>query len=250
MEEIYQQLGICTGDTVFIHANMLAFGLLEHNREALVEHFLVPLRQQIGPNGTIVVLTYSFRYASGTPFIFEESPSEAGIFTEYVRKMPEAVRSFHPFSSVVAVGPRAHEICDQVSRSAFGWNSAFHRLHNIQAKCLYLGMTCGDSCTFLHHVEHLYGVSHAYHKAFFHPAYLGGELQSGPYMAYLRNHNAAAYNFSFFANEMRRRSLIQECVYEGAPIQVIQLTDCFQVGMELLEKNPCAFLEKPYYVTE
>ncbi|HLB76658.1 MAG TPA: AAC(3) family N-acetyltransferase, partial [Candidatus Dormibacteraeota bacterium] len=52
------------------------------------------------------------------------------IFREYVRRLPQAVRSLHPAKSVAAVGPRAAELLADHARSQlpFDIHSPFHKL--------------------------------------------------------------------------------------------------------------------------
>ena len=249
--EAFRSVGLTEGDTVFIHANLLSFGLVASEKKGFVEYFLSPLREVIGESGTIAVMTYTFSYAGGkTPFSFEESPSEAGMLTEYIRTLPNASRSMHPLCSVSAIGPNAEVITGGKTRSAFGWGSPFQKLHELKAKCLFLGMTAGQSFTFLHYIEHLYGVSHCYHKAFFHPAMKEGKIVEGPFLAFLRNRNAEPYDFTRFEEEMRGRGHLSECTHKEGRIQGITLQDAFTVGMEMLANDACAFLKAPFYITE
>lgn len=247
----YRAVGLREGDVVFVHANLLPFGLVAKEKEKFVEFFLDPLLQIIGPTGTIVLMSYTFDYAKGVhPYIHESTSSEAGMLSEYVRRMPGAQRSFHPLCSVVAYGAKASDITKDASRSAFGWGSPFHRLHELKAKCLFLGMTCGQSFTFLHYVEQMYGVSHCYNKAFFHPAFKDGKEIAGPFLAFLRNRKSEPFDFAVFERRARERRVLSETSFQGAPIQSIAFVDTFRIGMELLEENPSIFLKTSFFVTE
>lgn len=249
---IYTQLGLKEGDIVFIHSRLFSFGKLADIADETVEIFLNPLLNVIGyAKGTVAVLGYSPSYSSfGKPYIHEETPSESGILNEYIRKRTDSLRSFHPITSVIAIGREKETICKNTPRSAFGWGSPFHTMHRLGAKCLFLGVTLGQSCTFLHYVEHQYGVSHCYHKAFFHPAYKNGKLQPGPFMSFLRNRQSEEYNWHRFEQRTRERGLLRETSYLGAPIQLMNFTDCFEEGIRALDEDPCYFLKAPFYITE
>lgn len=251
MEALYRRLGLKKGDVVFIHANMLRFGLVARDKEHFIRFFLDPLFRVLGPSGTICCLAYTFSYGlTGTPYDHEKSPSEAGMFTEYIRTMKGTMRSLHPLVSVVAHGAKARYITQNVSRSCFGWDSPFYRLHALKGKCLYLGMTCGESNTFLHYVGQMFGVSYSYNKAYFHPVYKKGVKPPTPFLAFVRNRQSKPFDFSRFQKEMKKRKLVRERIVRGAPVQVVELEDCFKVGMKMLQKNPCAFLQEPFYITE
>lgn len=83
------------------------------------------------------------------------SPSKAGAFTEYVRKLPGAERSFHPTDSVCAVGPLA----DYFTNSHFGQltpyneQSPYYKLAQANGKILNIGVPLNTSCTNLHTLE-------------------------------------------------------------------------------------------------
>lgn len=247
----YAALGIKKGDTVFIHAKLVAFGGVAGSKEELCRYFLDPLLDLLGPSGTVVALSHTFSYTShGTPYIHEESPSESGMLTEYIRTMKGTQRSFHPFASVIAYGAKAEFITKDVSRSAYGWGSPWQRMHELGAKCLYLGLTCGVSCTFLHYVEQLYGVPHCFNKAFFHPAYKDGTLIEGPFLAFFRKRASPHYSLARFEEEMKKRHMVNEHLHNEASLQLLSFSDVFTVCMEMLGKDPCALLEGPYYMEE
>jgi len=248
----YKELGIKPGDTVFLHAQLFAFGQLTDDKDEYCEIFLEPLKEAVDyPNGTIVALTYTTSFGSrGEPFIYEDSKSEAGMLSEYIRTLPGAVRSLHPLGSVAAIGSQAEFICKNISRSQFGWNSVYHRLHQLKAKCLYLGLTLGETCTFMHYVEQLYGVSHCYHKAFFHPVFAQGKQQPEPFLSFVRNRKSTPYDFTRFQEHMRKLGKMSESEYAGAPLQTVDVVDCFDEGMKLLDENPSYFIKEPFYITE
>lgn len=251
LKKIYLDTGIRKGDIVFVHSKLFSFGALTGSREDSVKLFLEPLLEIVGSQGTIVAPTYTSGYSSyGDAYIHEKTPSDVGMLTNYIRKMHGAVRSFHPLASCAAIGDKKNEICKNVTRSAFGWGSVFNKLHLLKGKCLYLGMKLGESCTFLHYVEQMYGVSHCYNKAFFHPAYKNNIPRQGPFLAFLRNRESAYYDFSRFEKHMRKGRKIKERQFSGAPIQLVNFDDCFTEGMKVLDKDPCYFIKQPFYITK
>ena len=55
--------------------------------------------------GTLVVPTSSTNLCNTTiPFDINKTPSERGVLSEFIRQVPSAVRSFHPFYSYAAIG--------------------------------------------------------------------------------------------------------------------------------------------------
>ncbi len=71
-----------------------------------------------------MVLTYTQQIGRfRLPYIHEETPALTGIFSEYVRTPPQAVRSFHPVFSLTVLGRDANAVCGNVGTNAFGIKS-------------------------------------------------------------------------------------------------------------------------------
>ena len=83
---------------------------------------LTAILDVIGPSGTLVVPTYTSQVARfDIDFVLEETPM--GIFPEFVRTRPGAVRSVHPLLSLTAYGADAERICTDDGTSAYGPDS-------------------------------------------------------------------------------------------------------------------------------
>ena len=115
--------GIGSGDTVLVHLDLAALGEAEGaptpaGRNALVREALFDV---VGPEGTILVPTYSFSFCRQQDFDPETTPAISGAwsptvdFPEEFRKLPGAVRSRDPIHSVAGVGPRAQELLERRS---------------------------------------------------------------------------------------------------------------------------------------
>ena len=69
--------------------------------------------------------------------------------------------------------------------SGYGIASPFMRLGQYSTKFVFLGITIRN-LTYFHHLEHLYGVNHMYHKIFTTPVYCGDKQIPGPWFAFVR----------------------------------------------------------------
>ena len=145
------------------------------------------LREALGPEGTLLVATFTYSYAGqGVPFVLEESPSEVGPFTEYFRRQPDTIRSLHPLHSISGVGRHAHAILDNVGKAEYGAMSPYARLGEYDTKLLCLGAALAASITYVHHLEQTYGINHRYTKAIDTPVYRNGERVPGPWLCFMR----------------------------------------------------------------
>ena len=168
-------LGIQPGQHLMVHSSLRTVGPVDGGAETVLE----ALRIVAGDRGTIVVpaqtaensrsspaflaATAGFtdaefiRYLAAMPgFDPAVTPSSGmGVFAEYLRTRPGAVRSSHPQTSFAAIGDRAAEFtsghaldCHLGENSPLGW------LYQAGAAVLLLGVGYA-ACTAMHLSEYL-----------------------------------------------------------------------------------------------
>lgn len=251
-------LGIGRGAVVYAAADLLRvadwnlardYGA-EAVRQVWPEWVYLSLREVIGPEGTLVVPLFSYAYArQHVPFVCEETPSEVGAFSEHIRRKPETVRSLHPLFSLGAIGPAAHAICDNVGRSAYGERSAFGRLREAGTTFVCLGTTLPRSLTYVHHLEHLYGVNHYMHKAFDAPVYRGGQLVPGPWLAFVRYLGCGIeIAVERFEQHLRQKGLLRLYDGQNCALQAVGCGEVHEEGLRCLDADPWFFIRRPVYV--
>ncbi len=166
-------IGIGSGDVVFSVVNWPALGSLKgcKTSDEYCQALLNALREVVGPNGTILVPTYTLSFCRREMFDVQSSPSVKGPwspsteFLEYVRLLPGAIRSADPIHSVAGIGPRAAEILSHVPPTCFGEDSVPHRLRRIGAKICAIGVGLHES-NLQHHAEETLGVPFRFKKLF------------------------------------------------------------------------------------
>lgn len=148
------EVGLGSGDVVFAHSSLSAFGYVDGGADAVIDALL----EAVGPEGTVAVPT--FTWPSGDigiedegVFDLEKEPVGPGIgvIPETFRKRKGAIRSHHVCHSIAAIGPRAEYLMGD-GRSGYGKGSSFDRLIQLDAWNLFLG-TGFNSCTALHVAE-------------------------------------------------------------------------------------------------
>jgi aminoglycoside 3-N-acetyltransferase len=168
------RLGLQPGAEVLVNCSMRQIGFVEGGAGTLFS----AIRQLIGPSGTVVVPTQTAnnsttsryhlavvrgmsewqrrRFIARIPgFHRETSPSyRMGLFAEYIRCHPEAVRSDHPQTSFAAVGPSAGRLmAGHRLRSHLGEQSPLAMLYASGGYTLLLGVGY-DRCTTFHLAEY------------------------------------------------------------------------------------------------
>lgn len=246
-----QACGLRRGDLVHVQSDLRLIGPVDcpPDREAILRFYLSAFQEVLGPDGTLTVGTSFEDYARyGTPFVRETSPSRQGVFSEYVRTRPDAVRSLHPIVSVTGLGPRAEEICGGAHFDGFGYESAWARLHRAGAKIMALGLGVENEggTTIVHYLEHVYGVPYQYTKVYDTPVCAGGACVEGTFTMSVRY-----LDFSIVNDSLRfKRHLVEARRAVSVPVGTgsIFLTDCTAVveeGVKCLNRDRYFLLQQP-----
>ena len=162
--KLIKKVGIKKGDVVLAHLDASKSISLNKGLRSDLDYHFFSLKKVIGKSGTIVVPAYFYEYArSNKVFDVDNSPPsrDLGFFSLYAMKKKNKHRSINPITSLIAFGKYAKYIGSS-SGSAFGYDSAFHRLYQLNAKMLFIGIE--NAMTFLHLPEYWIGAPHLYNK--------------------------------------------------------------------------------------
>jgi aminoglycoside 3-N-acetyltransferase len=139
------ELGLETGDVVYVHSGMDGLNL-----GFPFYRILFLIQKVIGAGGTVVFPTYPNHLISSYEYLLEKkvfdvrrTPSYTGILTEFARRQRQAVRSLHPTKSVCAIGPAARELTasHHLSPYPYDTNSPYYKLIAHRGKIVGLGVT-------------------------------------------------------------------------------------------------------------
>lgn len=151
---LLRNLGIKSGDTIFVHSSMSRLGKIDGGSQTILEALL----EVVGNRGTVGAPTFwgfTRQYLSGElTFNVLESPSILGSLTERIRTHKYSKRSLHPTHSVSFIGPQANFLVKDHHRdiTPFGKNSPYRRLIEIGGKILLIGVSI-EYMTSLHTIE-------------------------------------------------------------------------------------------------
>lgn len=166
----WRHSGIHAGDTVLIHSSALR--TMQRIRSMLpdgkpdITILLRSFQDAVGKEGTLLFPLFNFSFTSGTPFDIRSTPSRMGALTEAARKDSQSVRTGHPVYSFAVIGRHATMFRDLDNRSAYGADSPFAKLRELDGRIASLDLSDQNSMTFYHHVEEMNAVPYRYMKEF------------------------------------------------------------------------------------
>lgn len=159
IEELFKTLGLRSGETVLVFSNAASLGLTENGLSGIYQAF----KNVLGPQGTLVVPTFTFSFCNSQIFDLQNTRSICGAFTNFVRTIPGAIRSIHGNHSFAAIGNRAEDALVATDKSSFGAGSALTSMLALNVKILLLGVIHN---TYIHYVEKRFKVEYRYDKYF------------------------------------------------------------------------------------
>jgi len=249
IENAYRTVGLENAEAVLIESDLASLGFYEvHKPDSICQAHVDALRTLIGDEGLIVVPTNSDSLSkSGDVFDPLTTPSEWGMFSEYVRTRAGAVRSMHPLDSFAAHGPAAAAICGDVSRHAFGPRTPIGNLLEMDTTFLSIGVPPRFTPVLVHHIELVMGVPHRYVREFVHPVRRNGKVQEEffyRHVWYYECNIKKDYNkklFKIFNNkyEIKQYSLGRGTIY------AYSLKELYDCALDALTDNLYLLLEEP-----
>ncbi len=131
-------LGVRSGDLLMVHSSLRSIGLVEGGPETVVDALL----QALGPQGTLIVPTFTYPTAGDPAFVFDpvHTPSQMGAISEAARQRPNAHRSIHLAHSIAAIGPLAQTIATSGGASGWDAHSPMRQVFDRNGRYLLLGV--------------------------------------------------------------------------------------------------------------
>ena len=246
--EIVQAFKICgvrRGDTVMLHADAMALGQLPPMpAEARFDILFDALDSLLGPDGTLVMPTFSYSFTKGEPFDTATMPSAVGLLTEAFRVRPGVRRSKDPMFSVAARGRLADRFAEASTEDCFGPNSAFALLaeHDALLMCLACSL---DRLTFTHYVEQAAGVDYRYFKTF-SGVRIDGEVETPASVRYLVRdlERATAIDLSRLTEALQKAGALTTTAVGRVALKAVRCSAFETAARALLAQNPSGLIKE------
>ena len=251
IEESLIKVGVEQGDIVLVHSDSTVVREITGLKWAEALNLLKDcFLNVLGESGTLIVPTFNWDFCNGKPYVHEKTRSQVGMFTNNVLFDDRSLRSFHPIYSFAAIGPQKEEIFSNISKSSFGKNSVFHKLHKLNAKIILFNFDLGT--TFVHYVEQKLKVEYRYIK------YFTGKV--------IKDSNEYEDTFDFFVRYLDRDVAVNlsklhdylhstgkmKCVLLNEKYKLMQFrcNDIYQAVIGNLKTDPYFLLDYPPVINQ
>jgi aminoglycoside 3-N-acetyltransferase len=131
-------LGVKSGDTLLIRADLGAIGRLETKKKEDYINFILDV---VGKDGTIVGLSFTsgFFVKRNKNIVFDgNNKSNTGAFSNTMLKHPKSIRSTHPTNSYVAIGKNSEYILEGHNEKS-GAYDPIRKVMSLNGKMLLIG---------------------------------------------------------------------------------------------------------------
>ncbi len=242
-EQALRELGVQTGDDLYIHSDITSFGKLKClDRKTLFGALVNAMRDVTGSTGSLIVPTFTYDFCQSGIFDLIKSKSEVGVFSEFIRTLPNAVRTDHPIFSHAILSEQPEQYCE-INADSFGDDSLFAKLVKRKAKILFLG-TSFDRATLIHHAEQQIGVPYRYIKKFDGILRKHGEEYPVESTYYVRDLNVnPTLTMAPFTAHMKDLALLKEIKIGAGKLLLINADDFVNRAIEQIQLNPYYFVK-------
>ena len=169
---------------------------------------------------------------------------DVGNFPKYLNSLKNSLRSNNPIFNLCGNGFNASKIFKNCSSSAFGFDSAWHRLYERNCEMIFIGCDL-SKCTFIRFIEFNFGVPYIYNKFFKQSINSRNKKINHFSISSLRYLNSnIKYNTKKFENILLKKDYLKKAKNKNFNFMKIKMKDAFNLGIQELNKDPFFFLEK------
>ena len=196
---------------------------------------------------TLVMPTFTFSFSNFEEFNINNSRTRMGMLNEYVRKLPEAVRSNDPMMSFCVVG-KNKELINVSGNKCLGTGSFFDNLHHAEnVNIAFFGTNLEDCFTYQHYVEEQMRVPYRYDKAFKGIVIdENGVKKEKTYIMYVKYRDVIPFTPPEFSKSMIEKGVLKKVKLGNAYVSCFSEEDAYKETYTWINRNVNAFLAEPY----
>lgn len=238
MQEVFRKVGIENGETIFIHSDISVFGKIATlDRNYFLSAILSQLGKAVGHAGTLIMPTFSYSFCKDEMFDVQETKSTVGTLSEFFRQQVGVTRTKHPIFSVAIHGTKQEYFLD-IGRDSFDNESIFGKLRQMNGKVVFFGAHL-SSCTFLHHIEQIYGVNYRYLKTFTGQVRCDDYTYNNSVTFFVRYlDRIVELDVSRLEDYLLKNNIMKSSSLGEGKIMAVNAQELFNTTIDLLDKDP------------
>ena len=226
-------MNIQKGDVIIVHSSLSSIGYVSGGADTVIDALL----EVVGDEGTIVMSTLTGWFDH---FDVCATPSAVGKISEVFRKRQNAHRSLHPVHSVAAIGKHAQYITEGHDKCETGCGSGtpYYKIKELKGKIMLLGVDM-DRNTIMHCLEEEINARYLRTLDILAPTYMDNYKQE---KFTLKKFPPGHRDFIRITPKLRNKDALIEGKIGNAVVKVIEMEKLFQIGLEILDKDPLFFI--------
>lgn len=227
-------MGICSGDTLLVHASMKSIGPVEGGADTVLDALTGALR-----DGLLCLPAHTWSTVNAAHPLFDQAntPVCVGILPELFRRRPGVFRTLHPTHSLSLLGREAAAFGAGEERKSTPCapDSCYGRLAQRGAKVLLIGVDFSRN-TLLHCVEEIAGVPGRITESCEPLLVRTAQGQTIPVPS-RRHIGAVSENYVILEPVMRRRGILWDTAFGKARCLLCDAAPMFDTALALLGRN-------------
>ena len=152
------------------------------------------------------------------------------------------IRSPHPIYSITIWG-KNKKIIKPCGGFSFGENSPFSNFLKFNVKFLNIGIKWIETCTYLHHLEHL-GINHRFYKPTIGKFINKGKSKKGVFYNPVRFMNLKSKKAEYKIEKYLKKNNLIRQTKNKIYCSSINAKDIHQIGLKILQKKPSYFMSR------
>lgn len=247
-------VGIKPGDTIYLGIN-LGKTFSSYKKTLFKERNLLSiknkcsqlildsLKKAVGNQGTIIIPTFSFSFIKQKKFDIKNTPSTLGFFENFFLKQKKIKRSPHPIYSISVWG-KNKKIIKPCGKFSFGINSPFANFLDYNVKFLNIGCRWVETCTYVHHLEHLNGFNHRFYKPTTGKIKLNKHSLTDTYYNPVRFFSLKSHKAEYKIEKSLIKNNKIKKINKKFYCSAINAKDIYDIGLKILKEKPSFFMSK------
>ena len=256
-----KKLGIKKSDTIYLGLDLKNFYIpfLEilnkdpnlFDKNILNKIFYKNLKEYFLPNGTVILQAFTWSFIKKKKFHPRLNSPDIGSFEKYVFNKPGIARSSHPTNSIIVFGKNKNLVSKNHGLYSFGANSPFEKFKDLNVKFVNIGVPLEDSCTYLHHLEHINGTNHRFNKLINGRVFVNDRyLRKNFYILVKYKNISTAVNRDEkkFFDYLRKNKKLKLLKVNQVLFSTINCKDVYNIGLSFLKNDSTYFMKKKVFV--